>query len=296
MKIAVFTKNTTNPAYAAARLGAERVASRHGASVVHFVPQKPDDIDQQSALIDEALLSRPDAIVFVPVHMSALDDKFRQIEASGIPVVNFINRLVTGRALTFVGSDDEELARKIADYLAKHLNRRGRILLMEGVRGSVTSGDRMKGFRDALGAYPAIQVSGTLTGNYQQTVGREVMRDHLACHPSPFDAVLAANDAMALGAIEALEERGIQVPVTGVNAVPGAVSAIKRGALLASANFDALQIACIATEAAVRHLRGESLPAEILLPVQIVDRHNCAAWDRPLQERECPRWEDVVGR
>jgi ribose transport system substrate-binding protein len=203
---------------------------------------------------------------------------------------------LTGRALTFVGSDDEELARRIAHYLAQHLGGRGRIVLMAGVHGSVTSVDRMRGFHAALNDYPDIQVCGTLTGNYQQTVGREVMRDYLAGNPPSFDAVLAANDAMALGAIEAMEDRGVNVPVTGVNAVPAAVTAIKRGALLASANFDALQIACIATEAAIRHLRAEIVPGEILLPVQIVDRANCAAWDRPLEERECPRWEDVVGR
>jgi len=52
---------------------------------------------------------------------------------------------------------------------------------------------------------------------------------------------------------------------------------------------------CVATEAAIRHLRGERVPAEILLPVQVVDASNCAPWDRPIEQRECPRWEQVVG-
>jgi ribose transport system substrate-binding protein len=78
-----------------------------------------------------------------------------------------------------------------------------------------------------------------------------------------------------------------------VNALPDAIAAIKAGALLATVDFDAMKIACIATEAAIRHLRGERVPEEIILPVQIVDRANCAAWDKPLEERECPRWDDV---
>ena len=42
------------------------------------------------------------------------------------------------------------------------------------------------------------------------------------------------------------------------------------------------------------HLRGERVPGEILLPVQVVDRTNYARWDKPFAERESPRWEDVV--
>jgi len=55
-----------------------------------------------------------------------------------------------------------------------------------------------------------------------------------------------------------------------------------------------MKMSCIATEAAIRHLRGERVPAEIQLPVQIVDGANCLPWERPIEERECPRWEEVV--
>jgi ribose transport system substrate-binding protein len=53
-------------------------------------------------------------------------------------------------------------------------------------------------------------------------------------------------------------------------------------------------MSCVATEAAIRHLRGERVPREIELPVQIVHAGNCQPWDRPLEERECPDWDDVV--
>ena len=108
------------------------------------------------------------------------------------------------------------------------------------------------------------------------------------------DGILSANDAMSLGAIEALEAAGRRIPVIGVNAVPEAIAELKAGRLLATVDFDALKISCIATEAAIRHLRGQPVPREIMLPVQIVDAANCAPWDKPLEERECPGWEDVI--
>jgi ribose transport system substrate-binding protein len=99
---------------------------------------------------------------------------------------------------------------------------------------------------------------------------------------------------MSLGAIDALEAAGRSIPLIGVNALPEAVTALKSGRLLATVDFDAMKLSCIATEAALRHLSGETVPRDIELPVQIVDAGNCTPWDRPLEERECPRWEDVV--
>lgn len=293
-RLAVFTKNRTNPAYAAARLGAERAARRHGASVVHYVPQKPDDIDEQIALIDEALATKPDAFIFVPVHVTAVRDAIGRVHSAGIPVVNLLNRIDTDNFVSFVGSDDYGLACAIAVYLARHLNGRGNIVLVEGMPGAPTSVDRMRGFRDALEDYPAIEVLATLAGEYQQPAARNAMDAFLSSPHARLDAVVSANDAMALGAIEALAAHGKRATVTGVNAVPNAIDAIKSGALLATADFDAMKLACLATEAAIRHLRGEPVPREIILPVQIVDRTNYAAWDKPLEARECPDWQRVT--
>ncbi len=291
--IAVFTKNRTNPAYDAARIGAERTAARNGARVLHFVPDKPDDIEQQIALVDQAIAARPDAAVFVPVHLTALDASVRKLNAAGIPIVNILNRLAAGRIVSFVGSDDYRLGCDIAAYLFRHMGGKGDVMIMEGVPGAVTSQDRVRGFHDAAREYPGIRIVATRVGDFQETTARKVMTEFLA-ERIHIDGVLSANDVMSLGVIAVMEAAGLNVPVIGVNALPDAIVSIKAGKLLATVDFDALKIACIATEAAVRHLRGESVPTEIILPVQIVDRSNYQPWDRPLEQRECPRWDEVV--
>lgn len=292
--IAVFTKNRTNPAYEAARLGAERTAGRNEARILHFVPGKPDDIDEQIALVERAIAARPDAVVFVPVHLTALNASVRKLNAAGIPVINYLNRLAEGRFVSFVGSDDYRLARDIAVYLFRHLGGKGDVVMMEGVPGAVTSRERVRGFRDAVREWPGIRIVATLVGDYQETTARRVMTDFLAARPR-MDGILSANDVMSLGILAALDAAGLSVPVIGVNALPEAIDSIKAGKLLATVDFDALKIGCIATEAALRHLRGEAVPAEIILPVSIVDRSNYQPWDKPLDQRECPRWSDVVG-
>jgi ribose transport system substrate-binding protein len=195
--------------------------------------------------------------------------------------------------VTYVGSDDYRLARDIAAYLFTHIAGKGDVVILEGVPAAVTSRERLRGFRDAAREWPGIRLVATRAGDFQRTTAGRVMTGLLAEFPR-LDGILAANDEMALGALEALEAAGRRVPLVGVNAIPEAIAAIKNGKLLATVDFDAMAISSIATEAAIRHLRGERIPAEIILPVEIVDATNYRPWDRPLEARECPRWEDVV--
>lgn len=278
LTIAVFTKNYTNPAYAAARLGAERTAARLGARVKHCVPQLPDNVAQQIALVERAIEDRPDAIVFVPVHDTAMDESVRKINAAGIPLFNIINRLARGERVTFVGSDDYRLGRDVARRLLLHLGGTGEVVIISGVPAAVTGQDRLRGFCDAVREFPGVRVAGERAGDFQRDTGRRAMEQLLEACPR-IDGVLSANDAMSLGAIEAIEAAGRHIPVIGVNAVPEAIIALKSGRLLATVDFDALKISCIATEAAIRHLRGQRVPREIELPVQIVDATNYEPWD-----------------
>jgi len=289
MRIAVFTKNRTNPAYAAARLGARRAASALGAQTVDFVPDTPDDVGQQIRLIDEALAQRPDAFVIAPVHPTRVDEALRRIDAAGIPICAFVNPVKAVRTITFAGSDDFALGCAVARHLYGHLGGKGTVLLLSGPQESPTSAPRMRGFYDAAREFPAMRLAGPLLAGFH----REPAREQVACWKEPFDAILAANDVMALGALDALQAAGRSVVACGVNAIPEAIEAIKDGTMLATADFDAMNLAALATECAIRHLRGERVPAKIELPVQLVERGNCARWDLPFEQRRIRTLHEV---
>ena len=296
--LAMFTKNRENPAYAAARLGAERVAARLDARITQYVPVVPDHAGEQQALVDEAITARPDAVLFVATDAEAMIPSIAKLNAAGIPVFSFVNRLLGGQWVSHAGSDDVALAKNIANYLFLHINNKGRVLVLAGTHGSISGRDRMTGFAAAFAAEFATHARITrvadVLGEFLQSAARREMARVLDSGIE-FDAILAANDAMALGAIEAFEAAGKPlVPVVGVNAVPDAIAAIKTGKLLATASFDAMKMACLAAEAAVRYLKGESVPREIMLPVEIVDRANYAAWDMPFEARALPAWDAAM--
>lgn len=294
MKIAVFTKNRTNPAYAAARLGADRAAERLGAQTLHFVPVRGDDPDEQSELIDQALAMRVDAFVLAPVHPTRVNAAIARINAAGIPLFAFVNPIPAGGCVSAVGADDYALGLAIAHYLFARLPC-GRVLVVSGPVESVSSIARVRAFHDAAGTHPAIAMMGTCAGDYVREKARDVVAQWLAANDG-FDACLAANDVMALGVIDALRAAGRKAAVAGVNAIPEAIAAIKQGDMLATVDFSAMHMAALATECAVRHLRGERVPAELQLPAQIVERSNCRAWDLPFEQRSIPTLEETLKR
>jgi len=202
--------------------------------------------------------------------------------------------MTEGDAVCFAGSDDFRLAFEVADYLCRFIGRRGGVAIVEGTPSAVTNLERVRGFQAAIEKYEYIQLFTKISGKYLRPEARAVAPALLKLKAHP-DGIICANDDMALGVIDVLNEAGLKIPVVGVNAVPDAITAIKQGTLLATADFDAMKLACIATEAAVRYLRGERVPREIMLPVQVVDRANFAAWDKPIEAREIPTWESVVG-
>ena len=290
--IAVFTKNSTNPAYDAFRFGADQIAQANGAKVVHYVPKKSDNIDEQKAMVEQVLKDKPDIVIFIPVDDVAMIESVKKLNDAKIPVVLASNPL-PGSFVTYVGADDYEIGYRQARYLFDKLSGKGKIVVIEGVPAAPTNRERLRGYKRAFAEYPGIQVLGSGLGNYQQPDAKRVMEKFLAEHQQ-IDAVLSANDGMALGALEALKEANRTSIVVGINGILPAVKQIETGAILATVDFNMFKIGCTATRAAVRYLKHEPLPEKVMLPAEVIDKTNYKAWLTPVNERACPQWAEVT--
>jgi ribose transport system substrate-binding protein len=290
--LAVFTKNRVNPAYAAARLAADRVAAEAGARTVHYVPETPDHVGQQKALVGEALATAPDAVVFVPVDDRQMVPDLARFAQAGIPVVTCINRM-EGEVVSFVGSDDVAVGHTAATALLDGLGPKARIVAIEGTPAAPTSRDRTIGLQKVLSEWPAVRLLASAIGYFQQASARREMMRLLAEH-AEIDGVWTANDVMAFGVLEALAATGRRAKVVGVNGLPEAIDHIERGTLQASVDFSAFNIAGIAAHAALRHLRGQPVPASIMVPAALIDATNFQRWKVPFALRPTPAWEEVV--
>jgi ribose transport system substrate-binding protein len=290
--IAVFTKNLTNPSYEAFRIAADQIAHATGVRLIHFVPKQPDNVEEQKAMVEQVLKDRPDAVIFIPVDDVAMIPSVEELNEAKIPVILVSNPL-PGHFVTYVGADDYEIGYREAHYLFDTLGGKGKVVVIEGTPAAATNRERVRGYKRAVAEYPGIEVLGSGNGNYQQPDAKRVMEKFLAAYPQ-IDAVLSANDGMALGALEALKEAGRTSIVIGINGILPAVKQIETGAILASVDFNMFKIGCTATRAAVRYLKREPLPEKVILPAEIIDKTNYKAWLVPVEERTCPEWAEVV--
>ncbi|MET3844258.1 sugar ABC transporter substrate-binding protein [Bradyrhizobium sp. OAE829] len=292
MTIAVFTKNSTNPAYEAFRIAADQIARTSGAKVVHFVPKQPDNVDEQKAMVEQVIKDKPDAIIFIPVDDVAMVPSVKLLNEARIPVILVSNPL-PGSFVTYVGADDFEIGYREARYLFEHLGGKGKIVVIEGTPAAPTNRERLRGYQRAFGEFPGIEVLGSAVGNYQTPDARRGMEKLLAEHKQ-IDAVLSANDSMALGVLDALKTANRRAIVIGINGILPAVKQIESGGMLASVDFNMFKIGCTATRAAVRHLKREPLPEKVMLPAEVIDKTNYKAWLVPVDQRTCPEWSEVA--
>jgi ribose transport system substrate-binding protein len=292
MTIAVFTKNSTNPAYAAFRLAADKVGQATGAKIEHFVPKQPDNVDEQKAMVEEVLRQHPDVVVFIPVDDVAMAASVRKLNDANIPVVLASNPL-PGQFVTYIGADDFDIGYREAHYLFEKLGGKGQIVILEGTDGAPTNRERLRGYKKALAESPGIKLLASVTGNYQQADGKRAMTQMLKDFPQ-IDALLSANDSMAIGALEAMKEAGRTMTVVGINGILPAVKEIEAGHILATVDFNMFKIGCTATIAAVRYLHHEPLPDKVMLPAEIIDKSNYQAWLVPVEQRTCPDWAALV--
>jgi len=291
--IALFTKNQTNPYFQNIRIAAQTEARALNVTVVDYIPTKPDSIPEQMSQIEDAITKRPDAAVFIPVDARALVPGIEKFNAAKIPVVNIVDRAEGGEFVSFMGCDDYKVALETARYLLQKMNGKGNVVIIEGVGASTNNQKRVAGFRKALEEFPNVKVLASQTGDFQRVKALQVTENLLQAHPQ-IDGILAANDSMALGAIEALDAANRKALVIGINGTKEAVDAVKAGKLLATGDCDGFIQGCAGVMGAVRQLRNQPVPKEVIFPITVIDSTNYQGADVPYEQRDCPPWEKIV--
>jgi ribose transport system substrate-binding protein len=293
--IAVFTKSQGSPIFAELRGGATTAAKNLGVTVIHYVPSTGNSVVEQNKLVDDAIKDKPDAIVFDPVDFTKAQAAVDKINAARIPLFNVNERLPGSTIAGYVGIDDVALAQAVGRYLIKALGDKGNVVILDGPDDNRTAQGRAQGFRQVVKEFPDVKLLAAKSGNYSRTVSQQVTAALLKSF-AQIDGVLAANDPMAIGAVDALKAAGRKSTVVGINASREAMDLIKSGDIAGSGDYDTFALGCLALELAVRSVRKEVMPKEVMLKPAVVDKTNFAPFDQPYDKRECPTLKSVVGQ
>jgi ribose transport system substrate-binding protein len=297
LTLALFIRNLVNPVWTYAGLGADRAAKEiGGVTIAHATPTKSDDIDEQIRLVEDAIAKKPDGLVFSPVDFKALVPAVQKAIDAKIPVIVYANNMPDLRgAVTYIGAEDETIQYLVCKYLFATLGGKGKIVYLEGTPRAATTVPRKNGLDRSLKEFPGIELLASHTGYYQRHAALEAMESLLPRFPV-IDAVVCANDQMAIGAVEALAAAGRaeNTRVVGIDCIPDATALIRDGKILASADFSPHDQAYLAVIAMVKHLHDESVPPRIIMPVKIATKLNIASWLMPVERRPPPIWVEVL--
>jgi ribose transport system substrate-binding protein len=293
--IAVFTKSQGSPIFAGLRAGAGVAAKTLGVEVINYVPSTPDSVAEQNKLVDDAIKDKPDAIVFGPVDFTKAQAAVDRINAAHIPLVNVNERLSGGVIVGYVGTDDVALAMQTGRYLIKALGNKGNVVILDGPDSNLTAQGRAKGFRDVVKEFADVKLLAGKSANYVRATGKQVTTELLRSFPQ-IDGILAANDPMAIGAVDALKAASKKTMVVGINASREVMELIKSGDVAGSGDYDSFVQGCLALELAVRSVRKEDVPKEVMLKPVVIDKTNYAPFDQAYDKRECPTLKSVAGQ
>ena len=290
--VATFTRNPSNPILRGVRIGSEIATKSLDAQVVHFIPRS-ESPPEQLGLVDEVIRNKPDAIVFAPSDPQAMVPAVDRLNAAGIPVTNVNERLAGGDTIAYVGTDDYQLALTTARYLINAMGKKGNIVILEGPDNLPTSIARVKAYKNVLKEFPDVKLLASKSANYARTPAAEVMKSFLRLYPQ-IDGVLAANDPMAIGAIESLKAANKKALVVGINASKEVINFVKSGELLGSGDYNGFNQGCLGTQIAIRNLRKQPTPKEVILKAIVMDKTNYQDYETPVEQRACPTLENVI--
>ena len=241
-----------------------------------------DDAQQkqqnQIRAIENFVNQKVDAIILAPVKETGWEPALEKAKAAGIPVIlsdRGVKLKDPSLYVTLVGPDFVEEGRMAGRWLAKKTNGKCNIVELQGTTGSSPAIDRKKGFQEIISQYPGMKIIKSQTGDFKRTGGKAVMEAFIKAEGKNIQAVYAHNDDMALGAIEALKDAGMNpgkdVYIVSVDAVKAAFEAMIAGTLNATVECSPLLGPGLfdACEKAVNH---EPLPKQIPNKEQLFDQ------------------------
>lgn len=276
-EISFIMKSLANPFFIDMENGAREEADRLGVRLNVLAPQRETDTAEQMRIVEDQITRGVDAIVLVPNGSRELAPAIRRANDANIPVLIVDTKMdpeamqeAGATALTFIGSDNYLGGSIAAETIAELLGGSGNVAVLEGIPGHETAWARDSGFKDTIANYSGINIVASQTANWDRAEGLDVFTNMLQANPN-INALFAANDQMALGALQAIESAGRDdIYVVGFDANDDARVAIEEGRMYGSIAQFPNAMGVIGVQKAVDVINGRQIEEEIGTEVGLV--------------------------
>ncbi len=291
----VLMKTLANPFWGAMEQGVKAGADAAGVEYYLQAVESDQAAEPQLNTCNTMLERKPAVMITAAINSTILLPCLKKANEMKIPVVDLDNNLdpeITKKAgvdIAFhIGSDNEAAGAQGADFVVSKLGKdaKGPVLVIEGLGGNITGKHRADGFANQLKKMaPGLEVVASLPGDWDRGKAANITNDILTKHPD-LVAIFAANDGMALGAVETTfaAGKGDKIIVVGVDGNSDAVKSINAGRLTASVAQLPYLVGKQAVENVKKVAMGEKVEGVIYVPTLVLTKDVIAMKKEPMLE------------
>ena len=174
---------------------------------IDFDIQTADTPDKQISQLEALATKKVDAVVILATESKPVTPEAKKLKEQGIFIVN-VDRGFEDKSIAdiFLAGDNKKFGQMSAEFMAKKLNGKGNILVLEGIPCTVNT-DRVESAKAVFAKYPGIKILASQSGMWNQQKAQDIMQTMLTTYKQ-VDAIWAQDDDMALGAEKALKAAG----------------------------------------------------------------------------------------
>ena len=260
--IPVISKGFQHQFWLAVKAGAEKAAVDYDVTITFEGPENESMVDKQMDMLQVAIDKDPAAICFAAVDSKAAIPLLEQAKAKGIPIIGFDSGVDSDIPMSTASTDNIAAAALAADKMVELIGGAGEVAIIAHDQTSRTGIDRVKGFTDRVAEkYPNVTIVSTQYGGGDQLRSTDLAKAVIQGNPE-LKGFFGANEGSIIGVMNAVQEFGMkgELVVIGYDSGQQQMEAIRSGLLAGAITQDPIGIGYKAVEAAVKAVKGETLP------------------------------------
>lgn len=274
-RIAVVVSTLNNPWFVVLAETARDRARELGYDAVIFDSQ--NDPAKEAQHFDNLITSGYRAVLFNCTDAQGSVANVRRAKAAGIPVFCMDREIAANdAAVSQILSDNYSGCVALGEYFVDRIGETGTYIELLGLVADTNTWNRSKGFHSVVDRFPGLKMVAQQSADFDRSKALEVTEALLQRNPD-IDAIFCCNDAMAMGAYQALLAAGKadRVKVFGFDGADDAVRAVADGKIAATAMQFPKTMARTAAENADKYLKGErNFPQRVPVAVELVTKKN----------------------
>jgi ribose transport system substrate-binding protein len=274
--IPVICKGFQHQFWQACKQGAEKAAKDLNVDITFEGPEGESAVDKQLEMFQTDLSKNPAAICFAAIDSKASIPLLQQAKDKKIPIIGFDSGVDSDIPVTTCTTDNIAAASLAADKMAAAIGNKGDISIICQDQVSRTAVDRRDGFSNQIKAkYPDIKIVDIQYGGGDQAKSADIAKTMMQAHKD-LKGIFCTNEGSAEGGIKGVIEAKMdgKIVVVGYDAGKAQKDAVKSGQMLGSITQDPVGIGYKAVEAAVKAIKGETLPKTIDTGFKWYDKTN----------------------